>query len=101
MESAMERERRKRRKFTDEYKAEVVRLVQTSGKSVKQVADDLGLTETAVREWVKRAQRNGAGPTLKVDERAELTQLRKEVRELRMERDILKKATAFFAKHGS
>ena len=99
----MERERRKRRKFTSEYKAEVVRLAQTSGKSLTKIAEELDLTETAVRAWVKRAAQKpaSAGGALSADERAELAQLRKEVRELRMEREILKKATAFFAKHGS
>jgi transposase len=90
-----------RRKFTDEFKAETVRRVRDSGKSIGAVSRELGLTETAVRRWVEQAQPQGQ-PTpagaLSLDERAELGELRREVRTLRMERDILKKATAFFAK---
>ena len=95
--------KRKRRKFTAEYKAEVVRLVQTSGKSVGQVARELDLTETAVREWVRQArideQRDPRGP-LTSEERAELTRLRREFKTVTMERDFLKKAAAFFARSG-
>ena len=95
--------RRKRRKFTPEYKAEVVKLVRTSGKSIGQVASELELTETAVRAWVKRAdvdeKRDPNGP-LTSDERAEVTRLRRELRTVTMERDFLKKAAAFFARSG-
>lgn len=104
MEAVMGKERRKRRRFTPEYKREVVELVRGSGKSIGQLCGELGLTETAVRAWVKRADVDaGKGPTgaLTSAERAELSELRKENRELRMQREILKKATAFFAKHGS
>ena len=90
-----------RRKFTGEYKAEVVRLVRDGGKTIGQVSKDLDLTESAVRNWVSQAAIDGgAGPrgALTTEERQELTQLRREVRQLRMEREILKKATAFFAK---
>ena len=95
--------RRKRRKFTPEYKAEVVKLVRTSGKSIGQVASELELTETAVRAWAKRADvdemRDPNGP-LTSDERAEVTRLRRELRTVTMERDFLKKAAAFFARSG-
>ena len=94
--------RRHRRSFTDEFKAEVVKKVLTSGKTAGQVARDLDLTETAVRHWVKQAQIDrGKGPpgALTSAEKEELAQLRKEVRELREDREILKKAAAFFAKH--
>ena len=93
--------RRKRRSFTPEYKAEVVALVRKSGKSPGQVASDLDLTETAVRAWVKQANIDaGRGPAgaLTTAEREELAALKREVKTLRMERDILRKATAFFAK---
>lgn len=93
--------KRKRRHFTPEYKAEVVALVRKSGKSVGQVARDLDLTETAVRAWVKQADiDDGKGPAgaLTTAEREELAALKREVKTLRMERDILKKAAAFFAK---
>jgi transposase len=93
--------KRTRRKFTREYKAEVVRLVHDGGKTIGEVSKDLGLTESAVRNWVTQAAIDrGAGPkgALTTEERQELTQLRREVRLLSMEREILKKATAFFAK---
>ena len=93
--------KRARRRFTAEYKAEVVRLVRDGGKSIGQVSRELDLTETAVRQWVSQAAiDSGQGLTgvLTTAERQELGQLRREVRQLRMEREILKKATAFFAK---
>ena len=93
--------KRTRRKFTAEYKAEVVRLVRGGGKSILQASRDLGLTESAVRNWVKQAAIDrGEGPegALTTEERQEFTQLRREVRQLRMDREILKKAAAFFAK---
>jgi transposase len=96
-------ERRKRRKFTAEYKAEVVKLVQTSGKSIGQLSNELELTETAVRSWVKRAaideKKDPNGP-LTSDERAEVTRLRRELRTVTMERNFLRKAAAFFARSG-
>ena len=93
--------KRKRRAFSDEYKAETVRLIRESGKTIAVVARELGLTESAVRAWVRQVGIDaGHGPTGAVtsEEREELGRLRREVRTLRMERDILKKATAFFAK---
>jgi transposase len=95
--------RRNRRKFSAEYKAEVVGLVRSSGKSVGQVAQELDLTETAVRAWVRQATIDGTrGPqgALTSEERAELTRLRREVKTIAMERDFLRKAAAFFAKSG-
>ncbi len=90
--------KRHRRKFTDEFKAETVKLIRQSGRTAGSVARELDLTETAVRSWVKRAEVAGAVDTLSPDERAELRRLRKENQELRMEKEILRKATAFFAK---
>jgi len=93
--------RRKRRSFTAEYKAEVVALVRKSGKSMGVIAKELDLTETAVRAWVRQAEvDSGEGPSgaLTTAEREELARLRKQVKTLEMEREILKKATAFFAK---
>ena len=93
--------KRKRRQFTAEFKAEAVRLVMVGDRSVRQVAKDLDLTETALRDWVKRAEIDaGQGPTgaLTTAERAELQQLRRDNKRLQMEREILKKAAAFFAK---
>ena len=94
-------EKRGRRKFTKEYKAEVVRLIVDGGKTVGQVSRDLDLTESAVRTWVKQARIDagqGAPGALTTAERAELVALRREAKQLRMEREILKKAAAFFAK---
>jgi transposase len=91
--------RRPRRSFSDEYKAEVVELCRTSGKSIAQVAHDLGIGETAVRRWVAQAEVDaGRRPGLTTEEHAELVALRKENRVLREERDLLRRATALFAK---
>jgi transposase len=93
--------RRKRRQFTPEFKAEAVRLAQVGDRSIGQVAIDLDLTETALREWVRRAEVDaGKGPpgALTTTEREELSRLRREVKRLQMERDILKAAATFFAK---
>ena len=95
--------RRAKRQFTDEFKAGAVRLVLDEGKTVAQAARDLGLTASSLRVWVDRARadRTGGKTGLTTEERAEMAALRKEVRTLRMERDILKKAAAFFAKENA
>src|SRR5438046_7139163 len=93
--------RRTKRVFTPEFQQGAVRLVLDEGKTVAQVARDLDLTQSALRLWVVRARAdrtNGRSGTLTTAEREELTRLRRENRELRIERDILKKAAAFFAK---
>jgi transposase len=94
------RAKRARRKFDEEFKAGAVRLVLDEGKTIAEVARDLDLTASALAGWVKqaRADRDGGKSGLTTEERAELAALRKQVRELRVERDILKKAAAFFAK---
>ena len=91
--------RRPRRRFDDDFKQQAVRLVLDEGKSVGAVARDLDLTETALRGWVKRApaDRTNGRTGLTTAEREELARLRKENRILREEREILKKAAAFFA----
>lgn len=93
--------RRKRRSFTDEFRAGAVRLVLDEGKTVPQVARDLDLTKSTLRNWVEqaRADRTKGKTGLTTAEREELAKLRKENRELRMERDILKEAAVIFAKH--
>jgi transposase-like protein len=93
--------KRKRRSFDAQFKAEAVRLCKVGDRSVGQVAKDLDLTETALREWVRRAEidaGNGPPGALTTAERQELAQLRRDVRRLKMERDILKAAATFFAK---
>jgi transposase len=94
-------ERRKRRGFTKEFKAETIRLVREGGRSIPEVARDLDLTESALRAWVRQAEVDsgqGNRGELTTAEREELQRLRREVKALRMEREILKKAAAFFAK---
>ena len=99
METMGRKETRRRRSFSKAFKAEVVELVRTSGKSVPEVCRDLDLTETAVRAWVRQAEiDDGQREGLTTSEREELARLRKENRVLREERDILKRATAFFAR---
>jgi transposase len=96
-----EKAQRVRRSFTDEFKAGAVRLVMDEGKSVGQVARELDLTESALRQWVERARADrgtGKPGALTTAEREELSRLRKENRILAEEREILKKAAAFFAK---
>jgi transposase len=94
-------ERRKRRTYTKEFKAETVRLVVEGGRSIPEVARDLDLTESALRLWVHQAEVDagrGKPGELTTMEREELQRLRREVKTLRLEREILKKAAAFFAK---
>lgn len=95
--------KRKRRRFTEEFKGGAVRLVLDEGKTVAQVARDLDLTQSALGGWVKqaRADRSKGKTGLTTEERAELTQLRKDNRRLKMERDLLKKWAAFFAKESA
>jgi transposase len=95
----VEQQRRPRRSFTPQFKAEVVDLCRNSGKSIAEVCRDLDLTETAVRRWVHQAEVDaGRREGLSSSEREELARLRKENRVLREERDLLKRATAFFVR---
>src|SRR3989442_8033760 len=91
--------KRRRRSFSPEFKAEAIRVVRESGKSVSTVARELDLTETALRRWVVQAEidagRSGSGP-LTTDERAELTQLRRCRETPRGGAAIPKKTTGFF-----
>ena len=89
---------RRRPTYAPEFTAEAVRLVRTSSDPITKSARDLGVSMSTLRLWVA-ATRPTSDVPLTDDERSELRRLRREVRELRMERDILKKATAFFAKH--
>ena len=98
-----QKKRRVRRKFTDEFKARAVRLVMKETRTVAQVARDLDLAESVLHAWVKQAKVDrGMGPpgALTSEERDELSQLRKENRILKEEKEILRKAAAFFAKDG-
>lgn len=88
-----------RRKFTPEYKAEAVQFVLSSGQPIAEVARNLGIVEGTLGNWVAKARENGEikDRPLDVSERAELERLRKELQQVKMERDFLKKAAAFFA----
>lgn len=93
-----------RRLFTDEQKAEAVRIVNQSGKPVSHVAKEMGLTESALRKWVKQAQidrQRDPQEQLTSGERKELIALRRDLKRVQMERDFLKKAATFFAKESS
>lgn len=87
------------RKFTSEYRDEAVRMVIDSSRPTAQVARDLGLNEGTLGNWVTKYRLDHpASAELSIDERARLKELEKENRELRLEREFLKKAAAFFAK---
>ena len=90
-----------RKTYSREYREEAVKLVRESGKPIAQAAKDLGITQTTVRNWVKQWEIDhglGSAGSFTSEEKIELRRLRAEVRQLRMERDFLKKMAAFFAK---
>ncbi len=92
---------KKRRSFSKDFKLEAVRLVKEGGLGAARAAKDLGIYETSLRRWIKQYEiDHGEGPAgaLTTAEKEELRRLRRENRTLRMEREVLKKATAFFAK---
>jgi len=104
MSSKKKRPRRTPRTFTPEFKADVVRLCESGSESVAEVCRRLELTESAVRKWMSQANEPGAAATQRTRtarELEELSQLRRELKQVTMERDILKKAVAFFAKGNS
>lgn len=91
--------RRPRREFTDEFKADIVARCRAGDRTIAQVARDFDLTPSAVRNWLKQAEiDSGEREGLTSEERKELTELRKENRRLRDDNDILRRATAFFAR---
>ena len=82
-----------------EFKTEAIRLVHSSGRSISQVAKELGVSDNSLRNWVKQAEIDqGEREGLTTEEREELKRLRREVKMLRQEKEILKKAAAFFAR---
>jgi transposase len=88
---------RKYRKFDEDFKAGAVQLVEQTGKPIAQVARELGVNEGTLGNWVARArQADAGGAELTQDERAELARLRKDVVELRMQRDVLKRSVALW-----
>ena len=94
----------KQRRFTKEFEAEALRLVQTSGRTQREIAADLGVGLSTLVRWIgRRRDRQIDHPPKdrQEDMAAELKRLKRENEILRQERDILKRATAFFAKEGS
>jgi transposase len=103
MDSKTNKNRRTRRTFTKEFKAEAARLCRTGDRSVGQVARDLDLNVASLHNWLRQFDidaGNNPSDALTSSERDELTRLRRDNRRLQMEREILKKAAAFFAKEG-
>jgi len=100
----MKKDRKPRRTYTAEFKSEAAKLVLSEGMTRTKVAADLGVTSQQVGKWVLEYQAAGSdafpgnGKLLPQDQR--IRDLENQVKQLRMERDILKKATAFFANHG-
>ena len=93
-----------RRLFTDEQKAEAVRIATQSGRPVSQIAQEMGLTASALRQWVKQAQidhQSDPQGQLTSAERKELITLRRDLKRVQMERDFLKKTATFFARENS
>ena len=99
-----EKKKRARRNHTSEFKSETVRLVREGGRSVAQLAQELGLADSLIRYWLRQAEVDaGKGPAgaATSSEKEELARLRREVKVLRMEREILKRAATFFAKENT
>lgn len=89
--------KRKRRSYSEEFKRSAVKLVVDEGRSIAEAARNLGIHPSLIRSWKNRIEVETEDTSLTEDERMEIARLRTENRRLRMERDILKKATAFFA----
>lgn len=99
-----EKRKRTRRNHTPEFKAETVRLVREGRRSVGQVAQEMQLADSLIRYWLRQADVDGGkGPpgAVTTSEKEELARLRREVKVLRMEREILKRAATFFAKENT
>jgi len=93
--------RKPRRTFSPEFRAEAIKLAKEPGQAITKLAKNLNVTPTSLRAWIRQAEidgGNGPAGALTTAEKIELNDLRRENRQLRMEREILKKATAFFAK---
>jgi len=94
----MTTETRKRRNYTEDFKRDAVALVTEQGYKTSEAARSLGIGDNLIRRWKREFEEAATGAQLGVDEREELKRLRKENRLLRMEKDILKKASQYFAK---
>lgn len=88
-----------RRRFTEQQKAEILQLLKTSGRSVAEISTELGISRSSLNRWQREARAAAAQPggALSLDEREELRRLRKEVKHLQWERELLKQAATFFA----
>ena len=96
--------RQKKRQFTESFKSDAVQMCKTGTQSIGAVARELKLTESALRKWVKRDEIDSSrSPAISLTtvEREELGELRRRVKRLEMEREILRKAAAFFAKESA
>ena len=94
----------KQRRSTKDFENEAVRLAPTSGRTQREIAEDLGVGLSTLVRWIGRSRdraAEGTGGPAETDTAAELKRLRRENEILRQERDILKRATAFFAREGS
>jgi len=89
--------RKRQQRYSPEFKAEALRLIAETDEPIKKIASELGVAAKTLHDWMQAARPEPREP-LTEDERSELQRLRREVMKVRMERDILKKATAFFAK---
>ena len=94
----MTTETRKRREYTEDFKRDAVALVTEQGYKPSEAARSLGIGDNLIRRWKREFEEESTGSRLSRDEREELLRLRKENRMLRMEKEILKKASAYFAK---
>ena len=92
---------RKRRTFTAQFKTDAALLVTRGGKTIAAAAKQLGVADGSLRIWLKQAPTIDAPDNLTFAERAELMELRKKLKRVEMERDLLKKATAYFARESA
>lgn len=93
--------KRKRRQYTDEFKAEAVKLIVEEGYSISQAARNLDINTNMLTRWKNELTGSASQRKESADDKEEIRQLREEVRQLKLEKEILKKATAFFAKESS
>jgi len=94
----MTTEKRARRKYTEDFKRDAVALVTEQGYKISEAARSLDINDNLLRRWQQQFEAEASGIRLNGDEREELVRLRKENRKLRMEKEILKKASQYFAK---
>ncbi len=94
--------KRSRRKFSDEFKRDAVEIVRSSGRSIAEIARELGIYDSSLGNWVKQDQVDrGERQGLSCDEQTELVELRRENARLRMERELLKRAVAFWVRESN